>query len=78
MKAHVLIRKISKWEGPIFVEVSNGRDVHSVHAVKADVLAFLKRSYLPKEETYYTLLERGLFCRDVWAFDEEKDQERDE
>jgi len=54
MIAKDLLRALRAYKGPVFVEVSNGTDVHVVQAVKSDLLALI-RDVLPTQETGYTL-----------------------
>jgi len=55
MIAKDLLRALRAYKGPVFVEVSNGTDVHVVQAVKSDLLAFINGNFLPDEQTGYTL-----------------------
>ena len=63
MIAKDLLRALRAHKKTVFVEVSNGTDVHVVQAVKSDLLAFINDNFLPYEQTGYTL-SGGIFGRD--------------
>ena len=66
MIAKDLIRALRAYKGMVMVEVSNGTDAHNVQAVKADLIRFIEGSFLPDEQTGYTLYRDTctIFCKD--------------
>ncbi len=68
MIARVLSRKLRQLQGPVFVEVTNSTDAHTVQVVKADLIRFIEGSFLPDEETGYTLYRDScvIFCKELY------------
>ena len=64
MIASDLIKKLQKFKGPVYVEISNFNDTMHVQAVKKDLINLIETSFTPKAETGLEMSDDGYIGKD--------------
>ena len=64
MIASDLIKKLKKFQGPVFVELSNFNDTMYVQAVKKDLINLIETKFTSESETGFEMDDSGFMSKD--------------
>ena len=64
MIASDLIKKLKKFQGPVYVEISNFNDTIHVQAVKKDLIYLIETRFTSDSETGFEMDDFGFMSKD--------------